>query len=102
MTRRTAALRARARALRLKNLYGITPEQYNKMLRRQYKRCAICERPPKPGKHLHVDHDHKTGRVRGLLDWWCNHKFLGRGRESAEMHARAAAYLASEFDGRFA
>lgn len=38
----------------------------------QHGRYAICGREPRPGKHLHVDHDHDTGRVRGLLCFSCN------------------------------
>ena len=53
--------------------YGITAEQYNKMLAEQNGVCAICGRPPKT-KRLHVDHDHKTGKIRALLCMMCNTK----------------------------
>lgn len=89
-----------ARERRLQRLYGISNRQYVAMLRRQRGKCALCLKPPKPGKRLHVDHDHRTKRVRGLLDFFCNHRVLGRGRERADVHERAAAYLASDFDGR--
>lgn len=53
--------------------YGITEEQYNAMFEQQKGCCAIC------GKHqsqqnirLCIDHDHKTGRIRGLLCQKCN------------------------------
>lgn len=61
------------RKKQLRNKYGITLEDYNKMLTQQFEKCAIC------GKHqselnfdLFVDHDHKTGKVRGLLCCGCN------------------------------
>lgn len=92
---------ADVREKRLLKLYQIDNRRYIAMLRRQRGKCALCLRPPKPGRKLHVDHDHgPTKRVRGLLDYFCNHRFLGRGREDAKMHERAAAYLASTFDGR--
>ena len=60
-------------ASRLKRSYGITIEQYNKMLIKQDFKCAIC------GKHqselkraLHVDHDHEIDEIRGLLCQQCN------------------------------
>lgn len=90
--------RKRDRYLRRK--YGLTLKQYEKMKRRQRNRCKICRRPPKPGKNLNVDHDHKTKRVRGLLDFMCNYRLLGRGRENPLHHERAAKYLRSSFDGR--
>lgn len=56
----------------LKRKFGITPEQYEAMLAAQGGGCAICERPPREDISLHVDHDHETGRIRGLLCFRCN------------------------------
>lgn len=53
-----------------KNLYGITLLEYQSMLREQQGACALCRR--KPEKRLHVDHDHETGKVRGLVCQTCN------------------------------
>src|SRR5213593_4753145 len=57
--------------------YGMTQEDFWALLAKQEGRCAICrtDRPPcrVPGESVwHVDHDHKTGRVRGLLCFNCN------------------------------
>jgi hypothetical protein len=59
-----------AKPSRAKGL-GITDADYAAMLARQYGGCAICGRPPKT-RRLHVDHDHRTGAVRGLLCHRCN------------------------------
>ena len=91
---------ARQRDVYLRRKYGLTHKQYVSMLRLQGGKCAICWRTPKPGKRLHVDHCHKTGRVRGALCFVCNHRLLGRGREVPEHHERAATYLRATFDGR--
>jgi hypothetical protein len=50
----------------LKRTYGISADEYDFLLRRQKGGCAICG-SKSGGKHLAVDHDHKTGEVRGLL-----------------------------------
>ena len=55
----------------LKQRYGITLEQYEQLLVKQEGVCSICHRVPRT-KPLAVDHDHKTGTVRGLLCLWCN------------------------------
>jgi hypothetical protein len=60
------------------------------MLARQDARCAICRRECGTGRALAVDHDHATGRVRGLLCFRCN-TALARYEEFA---AEFAAYLA--------
>lgn len=79
--------------------YGLTVAQLDKLEARKV--CDICGRPPKPGKHLYTDHDHKTKRVRGRLCFTDNYRLLGRGAlGDAERHERAAAYLRSKFDAR--
>jgi hypothetical protein len=61
----------------LMKAYGITQDDYNGILEFQNYRCAICkgtveEKMKGNKKHLCVDHDHKTGKVRGLLCDPCN------------------------------
>ena len=57
--------------------FGITPDDFDKMFIQQNGRCALCGRPEPDVQYgrtrkLNVDHDHKTGRVRGLLCVQCN------------------------------
>lgn len=52
--------------------YGLTPEDYDRMLERQDNSCKICKRSCSSGKKLAVDHCHNTGKVRGLLCASCN------------------------------
>lgn len=57
----------------LKRYYGISLEDYNKLLEQQKGCCAICKKnESKFKKGLVVDHDHKTGEVRSLLCPNCN------------------------------
>ena len=56
----------------LQNAYGMTLEQYKHMLAAQLGGCAICGSAPPKGQRLHVDHDHETKTVRGLLCRKCN------------------------------
>ena len=53
----------------LKSTYGITEDDYNAMVSEQEGACKICS---KKFCRLYVDHDHKTGNVRGLLCHSCN------------------------------
>jgi hypothetical protein len=50
---------------------NITTEHYGAMMAEQNGVCAICKDPPKKNR-LHIDHNHLTGRVRGLLCIRCN------------------------------
>lgn len=56
--------------------YNITRQDYDGMLERQGGKCAstTCSKtePGGRGKYFHVDHDHQTGKVRGLLCFECN------------------------------
>ena len=57
----------------LKNVYGITLDDYYKMFNEQKGKCAICSKHQnKLIKKLSVDHCHKTNKVRGLLCKNCN------------------------------
>lgn len=56
----------------LKNKYGITLDDYNKMFSIQNGSCKLCNKTHKNNKPLHVDHCHKTNKVRGLLCFSCN------------------------------
>lgn len=80
-----------ARKLRLESQFSITPEEYDDILREQGGGCGICGRPPKDGKRHAVDHDHKTGFVRGLLCFMCNKRVLGA--RTAEVLVKTAAYV---------
>jgi hypothetical protein len=64
------------------------------MLAAQDERCAICRSPDWPGKDSrpHVDHDHETGRVRGLLCGLCNNG-LGQFKDDPARLRAAADYL---------
>lgn len=80
--------------------YGITLDDFNVMLASQDNACAICRTPhdpDAPGRRgklgLHVDHDHRTGKVRGLLCNGCN-RALGFVQDRPEVLRAAADYLA--------
>jgi len=89
----------KARAARLLKKYGLTVVQYQMILTIQGNTCAICERPQSPYRSLDVDHDHKTGRIRGLLCFLCN-KGLGYFR-SAEQLLEASRYMDSGHTGYY-
>jgi hypothetical protein len=76
----------------LKRKYGITIADYDRMFEQQGGVCAICNEPRPEERTLHVDHDHKTGVIRGLLCFRCNNA-LGDLREEVELFQRAADYL---------
>jgi hypothetical protein len=73
----THGIKASERRVRLRR-FGLDEQAYDRMLREQGGVCAICAEPP-GGRwnRLAVDHDHATGRVRGLLCTTCN-TMLGR------------------------
>ena len=57
----------------MKYLYGITSDNYNQLFQQQKGHCAICgKHQSKLKRRLDIDHNHKTGKVRGLLCNYCN------------------------------
>lgn len=87
--------RASRRAKRLEATYGITQEQYDSLYAYQGGKCYICQRATGKTKALSVDHDHKTGYVRGLLCSPCNKQILGHVRDDPAALQRAIDYLQS-------
>lgn len=76
----------------LKRLYGITIEDYLSIFDNQLGVCKICKQPCKTKSRLSVDHNHKTGKVRGLLCNRCN-RALGMFEDSPELLQSAIDYL---------
>ena len=69
--------------------YGISFETYDNLFESQNGKCFICECS---GEELCVDHDHKTGVIRGLLCHHCN-TGLGRFNDSIDRLTLAIDYL---------
>lgn len=78
---------------RIKGKYGLCREEYDRLLKSQGGRCAICwELPNRRFKHLVVDHDHDTGEVRGLLCSRCN-RAIGLLCDDPDLIQEAVGYL---------
>ncbi len=89
-----ARRKAEDRDAHLRRTFGITQADYEALLARQGGGCGICGR--KPGKiSLHVDHEHETGKIRGLLCVGCNNA-LGQFHDDPALLALAAGYVECE------
>lgn len=87
------------RRYKLKDRYGITPEQYVELFSNQNGRCDICKKEEtarhnrsKKVQKLAVDHCHLTGKVRGLLCQDCN-RGIAKFHENIDSLKKAIAYL---------
>lgn len=76
----------------MKRKYGIDYSEFIAMSNKQNNKCAICGNDLDMGKLTHVDHDHKTGKVRGILCRNCNHG-LGNFMDDISLMAKAIDYL---------
>lgn len=77
----------------LKKSYGINLSEYDSMLNKQNGVCAICNKPETLKRGwLHVDHNHKTRKVRGLLCGNCN-TGIGKLGEDVDILKSAIEYL---------
>jgi hypothetical protein len=83
---------------RLKKQYRLSREEYDAMIAQQDAKCLICGRSPslsdatRTSRGLHVDHDHATGKVRGLLCYFCN-MGLGCFRDQPDLMIAASEYV---------
>jgi hypothetical protein len=78
-------------------IYGITDVDYKEMLMNQGGVCKVCKGPPNVlgQKRMAIDHNHKTGEVRGLICMICN-VMLGHAKDSIQILTSAIEYLKSE------
>ena len=89
--------RSSARKLTLRTKFSLSISDYNELLQKQGGVCAICLMRSTSNsyhKNLAVDHDHKTGRIRGLLCMRCN-TALGAFNDDRHILQRAIVYLGS-------
>jgi len=95
----------RWRRVALRRKFSITLGEYDRLLKQQDGKCAICSYVPQVGfgdgrkagrRRLAVDHDHHTGLIRGLLCHMCN-RGLPFFRESSDVLVHAAGYIKRAF-----
>lgn len=83
------------RASRLRMKYGLTLGEYDKLFAAQLGQCAVCGTGPSgDSPNFDVDHDHVTGKVRGLLCRSCN-LGLGHFKDDPVLTQLATNYLRS-------
>lgn len=96
-------IRVEENARRILKQFGLTKEQFDALLVKQENRCAICSKHfvtdmqdygvrNKKDQRPHIDHDHATGKVRGLLCSVCN-LGLGSFSDNVATLVNAACYL---------
>ena len=76
-----------------KHMYGISKEDFYLLLEKQNYSCAICNTTTPGGRgDWHVDHNHDTGKIRGLLCHCCN-TGLGLFKDNVDLLDKAKEYL---------
>jgi len=80
------------RESRLLREYGITSAEFTELLRSQKSKCQICSVPLVGGHQTHIDHDHKSKKIRGILCTNCN-RGLGHFQDSILNLRNAIEYL---------
>jgi hypothetical protein len=78
------------RQYRLLQRYGMSEDDFEAMLEMQDGKCAVCEEVPE--RQIHIDHDHVTGEVRGLLCFRCNIT-LGKVGDDPDLLQKMIEYL---------
>jgi hypothetical protein len=76
----------------LRRWYGVTVDEYEAMLEKVGYKCEVCGSPGDLWTGLHLDHDHKTNKPRGILCGNCN-RALGNAMDDIEILKKLIAYL---------
>jgi hypothetical protein len=90
-----------AKRKRTEYVYGITNEQVSEILERQNGLCGLCKEPLEKGRRQTIDHNHRTGKVRGILHQKCN-TILGFHESNPSLYSKILEYLKEYSDDGFA
>ena len=77
---------------RLKRKYGVTVDEKDSILKNQLNQCGICSNEFRNSKDAHLDHDHITKKIRGILCGRCN-RALGYFKDNKDILKNAIIYL---------
>ena len=95
----TVCSKKRSRKHSIARNYGVSLEDYDSLLKKQEGKCAICCCDHNIGNggypHFSIDHDHITGKIRGLLCNSCNFA-IGLFKDNIDVLMRAVNYLTVE------
>lgn len=80
------------RVTMLKHRYNLSLADWNELLNKQHGACGICKEIPSNPEDLKVDHDHETGKIRGLLCNGCNIG-LGSFKDNPNSLKNAITYI---------
>lgn len=78
--------------LHYQRTYGVSASLKDELLAKQDNKCAICQGTPENPKNFHLDHCHKTNKIRGVLCFACN-QALGSFKDSPDILRNAIRYL---------
>lgn len=84
--------RSNAKLRNIKHKFNLTEEQLNELHLKHSGRCGICNKEFESSRKTFIDHDHATGKVRGLLCPNCN-TILGHGFDDVNILKAAISYL---------
>ena len=80
----------------LQHKFHLSVQEYDRLLEQQNYSCAICKTEKPNGRGTwNIDHDHQTGKIRGLLCWKCNFA-LGLFGDEVKILKDAVEYLEKE------
>ena len=82
----------KVKQINIKSNYGLSHEDWLKMWENQNGKCAICGKLFSTPSNIYVDHNHRTGEVRGLLCQKCNYG-IGYLNDDLQLIRRAIKYL---------
>lgn len=83
------------RKRRIYKAYGLSFDEYLNLIQSQNNTCKICKAAFKRTKDIHVDHNHNTGKIRGILCSNCN-RCLGLLKDNITVLQNAIEYLSKE------